>query len=138
MGTAAAFLAYVGDGSRFSKPAEVAHYVGLTPYMDCSGDSKWYGHITRMGCRAIRSVILNSVWSLTRSGNGGRLQRKYDELSGRIGKKKSAVAIARRMVTVMWLLVRRREFYQDIPREQLEKKFRRYNVHYEGWGAKIA
>jgi transposase len=74
MGTAAAFLAYVGDGSRFSKPAEVAHYVGLTPCMDCSGETNRYGHITRMGCRAIRGVILNAAWSLTLSKNGGRLQ----------------------------------------------------------------
>jgi len=38
-GVAAAFLAYVGDGSRFSSPAQVANYIGLVPRLDCSGET---------------------------------------------------------------------------------------------------
>jgi hypothetical protein len=31
MGIASAFLAYVGDGSRFGKPSEAANYAGMCP-----------------------------------------------------------------------------------------------------------
>jgi hypothetical protein len=41
----------------------------------------------------------------------GPLNDKYEELSGRMNKRKSAVAIARKMVTLAWLLMKRREYY---------------------------
>ncbi|ULQ58600.1 transposase [Brucepastera parasyntrophica] len=139
IGVAAAFLAYVGDGSRFSKASEIANYVGLVPRIDCSGETNRYGNITKEGCRALRRVILQSVWSLVRcKEGGGRLQAKFFALNERMGKTKSAVAIARRMVTLMWILVRRKEFYADISTEQLKRKFRYYHIHYEGWESKIA
>jgi len=130
---AAAFLAYVGDGSRFKSGAEVAHYVGLTPRMDCSGETNRYGHITKQGCRPIRAVVLNSVWALSRQHDAGRLKSKFLELQERLGRKKSAVAIARKLVVLLWVLARRKEFYKDSSREQIEKKFARYKVNYEGW-----
>ena len=101
MGLAAAFLAYIGDGNRFSKASEVANYVGLVPRIDCSGETERYGHILKGGCRALRSVILQSAWALVLSKNGGRLQDKFLLLKDRIGKTKSAVAIARKMITLI-------------------------------------
>jgi transposase len=127
-GLASAFLAYIGDGKRFAKPAEVANYVGLVPRVDCSGETNRYGNILPGGNRALRSIILQCAWALVRSGNGGRLRKKYDELTGRMSKTKSAVAIARRMITLMWVLVTRREFYKDITKAELEKKLRYYKL----------
>jgi hypothetical protein len=57
---------------------------------------------------------------------------KFHQLNERMGKTKSAVAIARRLVCLLWLLVTRREFYADISREGLMKRFRRYKITYEG------
>jgi transposase len=134
-GVAGAFLAYVGDGSRFSKAAEVANYVGLVPRLDCSGDTNRYGSITKMGCRALRGVILQSVWSLTQNKEGGRLKAKYFQLAERMSKGKSAVAIARKLVGLMWTLVTRRQFYADVSKAHLERKFRYYKLNFEGWDA---
>jgi transposase len=134
-GVAGAFLAYVGDGSRFSKAAEVANYVGLVPRLDCSGDTNRYGSITKMGCRALRGVILQSVWSLTQNKEGGRLKAKYFNLAERMSNGKSAVAIARKLVGLMWTLVTRRQLYADVSREHLERKFRYYKLNFEGWDA---
>jgi transposase len=65
---AAAILAYIGDGKRFGKGSQVANYAGLTPRVDCSGETKHYGSIARhQYCKAIRSIVLESVWALTRS-----------------------------------------------------------------------
>jgi transposase len=125
---AAAFLAYIGDGKRFTKPAEAANYVGLVPRVDCSGETNRYGNILPGGNRALRSIILQCAWALVRSKNGGRLRKKYDELTGRMSKAKSAVAIARRMITLMWVLVTRREFYKDMPKAELKKKLRYYKL----------
>ena len=128
---AAAFIAYIGDGNRFDTAGEVANYVGLTPVLDCSGDTVRYGHIQRGGCRALRSVIVQSAWAVSRSSSGGRLKEKFQALSGRMSKTKSAVAIARRMVVLMWVLAKRRQMYADIGRVELAKKFRYYKL--AGW-----
>jgi transposase len=47
IGIAAVILAYIGDGSRFSKPGQVANYAGLTPRVDCSGETEHYGAIAK-------------------------------------------------------------------------------------------
>jgi transposase len=128
---AAAFIAYIGEGSRFETAGQVANYAGLTPVLDCSGDTQRYGHIQRGGCRALRSIILQSAWSLSRSTGGGRLKEKFMALSGRMNKTKSAVAIARRMVVLMWVLAKRRQTYAGISGNELAKKFCYYKL--AGW-----
>jgi transposase len=86
-GVAAAFLAHVGDGSRFAGPAQVANYIGFVPRIDCSGETNRYGHITNEGCRALRGVILQAAWSLIRCKEGGRLKEKFFLLSERRGAR---------------------------------------------------
>jgi len=76
-GLAAAFLAYVGEGSRLVSPAQVANYIGQAPRLDCSGETNRYGHITKEGCRAVRGVILQATWSLIRCKEGRRRRRIF-------------------------------------------------------------
>jgi transposase len=128
IGIAAVLLAYLGDGSRFSKPSQVANYAGLAPRVDCSGGMERYGSIAKYEfCHPIRGVVLEGVWAMIRSGQGP-LFTKYTELSGRMNKRKSAVAMARKMVALAWLLMKRREYYRGISNEALEKKLRFYKV----------
>jgi transposase len=134
MKIAGALLAYLGDGSRFTKAAQVANYAGLVPSVDCSGETKHYGPIAKfIYCQAIRGVVLEGVWSLVKSGKENTLFNKYQSLSVRIGKRKSAVAVARKMVSLAWLMLRRKEFYRGINRADYEKKMRRYNIRPEKW-----
>lgn len=134
IGLAGVFLAYLGDGGRFSSTAEVANYAGFTPRVDCSGETDHYGHISRWSyCHPIRAVTLQGVWAMTRSNYGGMLQVKFNSLAERMNRRKSAVAIARKMVTLVWLLMRRREFYNASDRVTLEKKFKLYKIKFEEW-----
>jgi hypothetical protein len=43
-----------------------------------------------------------------------------------MSKTKSAVAISRRMVRLMWVLAKRRQLYADVPAGELARKFRYY------------
>jgi transposase len=125
---AAALPAYLGDGSRFSSPAQVACYAGLTPQVDCSGITERYGSIAKYKfCHPIRGVILEGVWALVRSGKGPLFQ-KYEELAGRMNKRKSAVAVARKMVILAWLLMKRKDYYNGVGSSTLEKKLRYYKI----------
>jgi hypothetical protein len=86
----------------------------------------------------VRGVILQATWSLIRCKEGGRLKEKFFLLAERRGKTRSAVALARRMVGLMWILVTRHEYYADASKEMLESKFRRYGLKFGGWVSNVA
>ena len=44
-----AFVAHVGDGSRFSRIAQVSNYLGFVPRFDYFGTIKRHGHISKRG-----------------------------------------------------------------------------------------
>jgi transposase len=126
---ASVLVAYLGDGERFSKPSEVANYAGFAPRVDCSGDTNHYGGIPKFNfCHPIRSVVLEGVWSIIRCSYGGELRAKFESLMGRMNKGKSAVAVARKVVTLAWLLMKRREYYRGIDEQRLTKKLIQYKV----------
>jgi transposase len=138
IGIASVLLAYLGDGRRFTRAAQVANYAGLTPNVDCSGMSERYGSIAKHTCcRPIRAVVLEGVWSLLRSKEGGPLKMKLMSLRERMGKKKSAVAVARKMVCLAWLLMKRKEVCYGVSESALERKLRFYKVRVrpEKWGS---
>jgi transposase len=136
IGIAAVLLAYLGDGSRFTDGGQVANYAGFTPRVDYSGERERYGSIARRQfCHPIRAITLEDVWALIRSKNGGALLEKYESLRERMGKKKSAVAVARKMVRLAWLLIRRREYYRRVDGGWLKKKLAYYKVKREEQGA---
>jgi transposase len=128
IGIAGVLLAYLGDGSRFSAPGQVANYAGLAPRVDCSGQTERYGSIARYQyCHPIRAIVLEGVWAMVRSGKGP-LFTKFTGLAERMDRRKSAVAVARKMVTLAWLLMKRREYYRGMSNEALEKKLRYYKI----------
>ena len=127
--TALAFLAFIGDGSRFTNPGEVSNYIGLVPRVDISGDIVHYGHIIKKhGCTAIRRVLVQAAWALVRSSSGGVLAAKYQELRSRRGGGVAIVAIARRLGELMWTLIRRRDHYWYFNQEKLTKKLKIYKL----------
>jgi hypothetical protein len=78
-------------------------------------------------CHPIRSVILEGIWAPVRSGKGSLFQ-KYEELAGMMNKRKSAMAAARKTVSLAWLLMKRRDCYNGVSSAALEKKLRYYKI----------
>jgi len=126
--TAMAFLAYVGDGSRFSHARQVSHYVGMTPRVDSSGETTRIGNITKRGCTAIRALIVQSAWASVHTSKDHKLKQKYLELSARRGKGRAIVAIARRLLELMWVVLRTDTFYWETTKEELDLKMVRSKV----------
>jgi transposase len=125
---AMAFLSYVGDGSRFSRAAEVSNYVGLVPKVDISCTIVKYGHITKEGCNPIRRVAIQGAWSMLMSRTECALKKKYYEIADRRGKRIAIVATARKMVELLYVLVKKRCYFKDIDEKQLRLKFRKYKI----------
>jgi len=133
--TAMAIVAHLGDGSRFENASQVSNYVGFVPRIDFSGQSQRFGHITKHGCVAIRRVAVQAAWALVRSKSGGMLKKKYEELRERRGKRIAIVAIAKRLVELLWTLMRKKELYKFANEEELKFKFRFYKMSFKGSAA---
>jgi transposase len=120
---ALAFIAHVGDGSRFKHGRQVSNFVGMTPRIDNSGETVRLGHITKKGCLAIRSLIVQAAWAAVRSQvKTNTFQRKYLDLAERRGKGRAIVAVARRMLEMMWLIAVRNETYNLTSEKELRAK----------------
>jgi len=60
---ASAFLAEVGDLSRFQTPRELMGYLGLVPSESSTGDTIQRGPITKAGNRRARRTLVECSWS---------------------------------------------------------------------------
>jgi transposase len=109
-----AYLAYVGDGSRFENAAQVSNYFGLVPRVDISCTIVRYGGITKKGNTYLRSLLVQAAWALTRSKDGGALKERYEYMTKTKGlcKKKAIIAIARRLSELLWTLLRQGTEYE--------------------------
>jgi transposase len=122
--TSYAFVAYVGDGSRFSKGAQVSNYLGFVPRLDYSGTIQRQGHITKQGNSYLRGLLVQAAWSIVRSQYGGALRERFLHLTTFQGKskKKTIVAIGRRLAELMYSVLINKTEYEPRPWNGSQKK----------------
>jgi transposase len=112
-----AYVAHVGDGSRFSKGAQVSNYLGFVPRLYYSGTIQRHGHITKRGNGYLRGLLVQAAWSMVRSRNGGSLKERFKYVTmfqGR-SKKKTIVSIGRRLAELMYSILRGKTQYEVRP-----------------------
>ena len=112
-----AYVAHVGDGSRFNKGAQVSNYLGFVPRLDYSGTIQRQGHISKRGNGYLRGLLVQAAWSMVRSRKGGSLKERYAYLTVFQGKskKKTIVSIGRRMAELMYSVLRNKTVYEVRP-----------------------
>jgi transposase len=77
--SATAFLAEIGDLSRFQTPRELMGYLGLVPSEDSTGDTIRRGPITKAGNRRARRTLVECSWSYQHPPRVGR--QKQDKVA---------------------------------------------------------
>ena len=109
-----AYVAHVGDGSRFSSGSQVSNYLGFVPRLYYSGTIERQGHITKRGNGYLRGLIVQAAWSMVRCRKGGSLKERYEYLTIHQGKskKKTIVSIGRRMAELMYSVLRTKTKYE--------------------------
>jgi transposase len=112
-----AYTAHVGDGSRFTKGAQVSNYLGFVPRLDYSGTIQRQGHISKRGNGYLRGFLVLAAWSTVRSRAGGALRERYryKTITKGMGKKKTIVGIARRLAELMYAVLRTKAAYEPRP-----------------------
>jgi transposase len=112
-----AYVAHVGDGSRFSKSSQISNYLGFVPRLDYSGTIRRQGHISKRGNGYLRGLLVQAAWSMVRSKKGGALREMYlyKTMEKGMSKKKTIVCVGRRMAELMYSVLRNKTKYEPRP-----------------------
>jgi transposase len=102
--TALTIVAEVDDFKRFSSGKKLASFAGLVPKQRSSGESIKYGSITHAGSAPLRTVLVETAMRV-RVGNAPELYAFIQRLAPISGAKKARVALARKILCIMWKMV---------------------------------
>jgi transposase len=96
---------------RFENSKQVAAYVGLAPQVRQSGGTRTEGPLLRGGRGALRSTLVEAAWAWV------KVDKRAGKIYGRMVKntgngKKAIVAMARRMLINLWIMLVRKEDYR--------------------------
>jgi transposase len=102
--------ARIGPIERFKTPGSLANYWGLTPACRNSGDATdRLGSITKQGSAWVRFQLGQMVMHVLRRDPW--MKAWYGRIKKRRGAKIARVAVMRRLTTILWSMVKRREAY---------------------------
>jgi transposase len=111
--TASAFAAAIEDPANFRKSRSVGAWLGLTTKRYQSGEVDYDGHISRRGDIQLRSLLYEAaVVLLTRSGMECSLRTWGLNLKERVGFKRAAVALARKLAVTMHAMLKTGSFFE--------------------------
>ena len=103
--SAMTILGAIGDITRFPTAKKLVGYSGLGASVHASGQTHRTGGITKQGRRELRSVMVESAWIAVRTHAHWRAE--FEHLEKRTGKQKAIVAIARKLLVVVWNVLSR-------------------------------
>jgi transposase len=97
-------LAEIGDVERFASKRALASYAGLTPVVRESAGRRKRGGITHQGSNTLRWIMLQVAQVAARWSPGARSY--YAGLRARKPAQVARIALARKLLTVVWALLR--------------------------------
>jgi transposase len=112
--TALATVLVLGPVRRFPGSKEVASYVGLAPTLHASADKRHLGQITKQGNALLRMALVQAASVAARYDED--LKRLYLTLVRRRGHAKARVAVARKLLVRLVIMLRDRIDYEEFRR----------------------
>jgi transposase len=101
----------IGDIERFKRPDSLANYFGLTLSCRDSGEAtQRLGSITKRGSKMVRYLLGQAVVKVLRFD--GAMRAWFKRIKRRRGSKIARVAVMRRMVTILWYMLKRKQKYR--------------------------
>jgi transposase len=121
--TAVTLLAAIGDIARFPEAKHLVGYAGLGARVHDSGLTTRTGGITKAGRREMRAALVEAAQVAVL--HDPRWKAELERLEPRIGRNKAIVAVARKMLVIVWHILSKREADRKLNLERLARK------HYE-------
>lgn len=99
----------IADIRRFSRPANLHSYAGVVPSTYSSGNRTVHGHITKQGSAWLRWGVVEAVTPAIKKDPA--LRALYLRLARRKGANVAKIAVARRLLTIIYRLLSERRNY---------------------------
>ena len=121
------------DLRTFATAAALTGWAGLRPRNDESA-KKIKNHKITKGNKYLRRILVQCAWAASRQKNCW-LKSKYEQLCVRKSSKKALIAIARKLLVIIWNVLSKQEMYREFvpkidPRQRL-KRIEYYNKRLE-------
>jgi transposase len=113
--TALVLRAEIGDIHRFVHAKPLVQYCGLAPQVFQSSDTCHYGPLPPTGNRWMRYVLVLLANRIARSGTDNRLRRVYWRTVMRRDKHAAKIAVARKLVHLVWHMLSKGQPWQEQP-----------------------
>ncbi len=109
--SALAISSRIGNIERFPRPDSLANYFGLTPACRNSGEAtQRLGSITKRGSKLVRYLLGQAVVKVLRFD--GAMRTWFKRIKKRRGAKIARVAVMRRLATLLWYMLKRKQKYR--------------------------
>lgn len=118
---ALAILAALGDITRFADGDHAAAYLGLAPSTRQSAKRCYHGHITKAGNSSCRWLLTQSAQHAAR--HPGPVGAFYRRLAKRKNRNVAITAVARKLVTIAFLMLKNNEPYRYAKPALMRSKF---------------
>jgi transposase len=114
-------LAAIGEIQRFESARHLASYSGLTPGLEQSGTKYREKGITKEGRKELRWAMVEVAQRAVKSDP--LWTRKFQELQKRMHRNQAIVAVARRLLELVWYVLTRRQPYRHFSQERIAYKY---------------
>ena len=111
--SAATILAEMGDFRNFPSADKMAMYFGIVPSVYQSAGKLRTGKITKRGSKHMRRILVEVAKAISKTKKDSKLKRFFMRVMARSGKNVAAVALARKVLCILYHLLIKREDYQE-------------------------
>jgi len=119
--TAMTVLSAIGDIQRFETPKQLASYSGLTPGLEQSGTKNRGKGITKEGRRELRWALVEAAQMAVKSDP--LWKSRFQAMQKRMHRNQAIVAVARRLLEMVWYVLTRRQPYRHFSHERIAYKY---------------
>ena len=109
---ATTILAEIGNYRDFSSPNKLAAWCGLVPSVYQSADKVLTGSITKQGSKHIRWILVQVAQAAAKK-KGSKLRKFFLRVKARKGHNVAIVALARKILCILYHLLMNQEMYQE-------------------------
>ena len=119
--TAMTILAAIGEIQRFETPKHLASYSGLIGGLEQSGTKLVSKGITKEGRKELRWAMVEVAQRAVKSDPVWKT--RFQEMQKRMHRNQAIVAIARRLLELVWYVLTRRQPYRHFSQERIAYKY---------------
>jgi transposase len=98
--TGMTILSAIGTIARFPSAKHLVGYSGLGARVHNSGQTYRTGGVTKQGRPELRTALIEAAWAAVQ--HSAIWRQRFDRLAVRLGRRKAIVAIARKLLVVIW------------------------------------